>query len=218
MDRSVYSHERVAWCYDWLADRYSLGGIARAKGAQVEHLKMGQRVLYVGVGSGEDAVAAARAGAEVACLDVAPAMLAKLRVRLARENRSARLIAESVFDHVPERGYEVVIANFFLNMYRAEGVARLLEQLHSLLGREGVLMIADFAPPRGPLLRRMLQGCYYAPVNLVAWGLGLCALHPIYDYADFLPEHGFELIRRQGIPIAGNGPAFFETLIARRVA
>lgn len=215
MIRSSYSHERVAWCYDWLANAYSRGAISRAKVAQVEGLKPGERVLYVGVGSGEDALQAAKAGAELTCIDVSPAMLQRLRERLIRHDQSAALVCESVFDHRPERAYDVVVANFFLNMYRADGVGPMLDQLHSFLVCQGRLLIADFSPYRGGRLRRLVQDFYYRPVNLAAWALGLCALHPICDYADFMAVHGFELVERRGVSISPGGPEFFDLMTAR---
>jgi len=217
MSRTIYSYERVAWCYDWLADRYSLGAISRAKCAHVEGLEAGQRVLYVGVGGGEDAVMALRAGARVTCVDVSPKMLARLGRRLVGEECSATLRTESIFDHAPEHPYDVVVANFFLNLYRSEEVVELLGQLRSLLVKRGRLMIADFAPPAGSRTRRMLQGCYYRPVNVAAWATGLGALHPIYDYATYLHHEGFDLIDRRRVPVFGGaGPEFLEALTARR--
>jgi ubiquinone/menaquinone biosynthesis C-methylase UbiE len=200
-----------------LADHYSLGAIARAKAGQIHLLKPGERVLYVGVGSGEDAILAARAGSKITCVDVSEGMLTLLRGRLDREGRSAELICESLFDHVPDEPYDVVVANFFLNLYAAEGVERALAKLRSLLVIRGTLLIADFAPCRGGWPRRALQIGYYRLVNLVAWALGLCALHPIYDYARFLSIQEFELIERRRVAIAGAGSEFFEFLAARRL-
>ena len=53
-----YSYDAVALLYDELAELYSLGRIRRSKEVQLESIAKGDRVLYVGVGRGADALLA----------------------------------------------------------------------------------------------------------------------------------------------------------------
>ena len=223
MTRTCYRYDHVAWCYEWIARVYSLGAIPRAKASQISQLKAGQRVLYVGVGAGEDALLAARAGADLTCIDLSPAMLARLRKRLEGEGLRAELIEADILDYVAAEPYDAVVANFVLNVFCGVAKAQVMKHLVSLLGQDGVLMIADFAPPRRGWLERGLFALYYRPINVAAWLLRLCALHPIYDYAAEFESLGLRALSRTSTPVWSGareiiGPRFFESLVARRFA
>ena len=213
MDPARPSYGGVAWCYETIASLYSGGAIARAKASQMATLSPGDRVLYVGVGCGEDALLAARGGVRLSCLDVSARMLARCDARLQREGFEAELFEQSLFDHIRPGAYDVVAANFFLNVFPEALMRRAVEQIASLLRPGGSLLLADFAPARsGALLAR----AYYRPVNVAAWALRLCSLHPIYDYAPELEAQGFSAIARSRFRIFGAGPAWFESLVAQK--
>ena len=63
------SYNIVASFYETSSRWYSFGQIGASKAWQIQHLEMGDRVLYVGAGTGEDALLAARMGAVVTCVD-----------------------------------------------------------------------------------------------------------------------------------------------------
>jgi demethylmenaquinone methyltransferase/2-methoxy-6-polyprenyl-1,4-benzoquinol methylase len=212
----VRSYGAVAWCYDEIAAFYSLGQIGQAKASQVALLEAGECVLYAGVGRGEEALLAAQGGARVTALDSSPAMLARLRRALAREGAQARLVCGDVFDHAPGQPYDVVVANFFLNVFSPDEMRRALRHLVSLVRTGGRVMIADFAPPQGSAAARLVTRVYYRPVSLAAFASRLAALHPIYDYAREFETLGLELIRRDEFRLASWTPVLFESLVARR--
>ncbi len=221
--RTRYSYDRVAWCYESVAAGYSLGTIERVKASQVTAFAPGQRVLYVGVGAGEDAVLAARAGVELTCLDLSRSMLARLARRLDAESLDAELLECNIFDHHPATPYDAVVANFFLNVFSQQAVPAVMQHIGSLLMPGGRLLIADFSPPGRGAAQRWLHAAYYRPINLAAWALRLCALHPIYDYAQYLEAAGLRLVERHSLPLwsvalVGKGPRFFESLVAERVS
>src|SRR5262245_46786191 len=64
------NYDRVASLYDILSHVYSGGQIRACKAAQLTHIKPTDRVLYAGVGGGEDALEAARLGASVTVVDL----------------------------------------------------------------------------------------------------------------------------------------------------
>lgn len=181
----------------------------------------GERVLYVGAGAGEDAVLAARRGVDLTCLDRSHAMLRRLERRLARGALRAELVETDLLDYAPAQHFDVVVANFFLNVFDAETVACMLAQIARLLSTDGRAHIADFRPPGTSALRRGLYNAYYKPLNWGAWALGLCALHPIYDYAAMFESAGLRLIERTPRALwdlrrFGRGPLVFETIVAGR--
>jgi demethylmenaquinone methyltransferase/2-methoxy-6-polyprenyl-1,4-benzoquinol methylase len=214
--RAAYSYDSVAWCYEGIARVYSLGCIQRCKRSQIDELGAGDRVLYVGVGAGEDALLAARRGAEVTGLDLSPAMLSRTRRRFAAEGLPARWLEGDLFDHRSSEPYDAVAANFVLNVLPESWLDRALAQLGGLLRPGGKLLIADFAVPGGGCFERTLSAAYYWPVALAARVLGLCCLHPIHDYTLHLDAGHCDLVARTRFGLAPKLPAFFESLVAVR--
>jgi len=215
--RSVYDYGAFAWCYESIARAYSLGAIARVKASQVRGLRSSDRVLYVGVGAGEDAILASRTGARLTCLDASPAMLARLQSRLDAEasgGRGVELVLGDLFEYDPGHPFDVVIANFVLNLYAEPQMLRALARLRSWLAPNGRMMIADFARPDASWA--WLAALYYRPVNWVAWSLGLCELHPIHDYEAALKGLELDVVEREGMALLGVGPRFYESLTASR--
>lgn len=221
MLRTRYSYDWIAWCYETIASLLSLGAIPRVKASQVAIFKPGQRVLYVGVGAGEDALLAARRGVELTCLDLSKSMLGRLAKRLDREGLEAELIHDDILDHEVAVPYDAVVANFVLNVFSEESMVVVMRHIATLLAPGGSLLIADFAPPGANPARRFLYAAYYRPINWIGWALRLCALHPIYDYSQFFAAAGLELIARNPRPVWARrfdieGPSLFESLAAAR--
>lgn len=217
VDPARPSHGRVAWCYETLAALYSGGAIAAAKASQIEELQAGDRVLYVGVGSGEDALLAAERGVRLSALDVSRRMLESLSRRLTRSGLQGELLREDLFSHARFECYDAVAANFVLNVFPPVLMEQAITRLTALLRPGGLLLVADFSPPRGGALRRSLARAYYRPVNVAAWALRLCSLHPIYDYTRRFEPLGLALLRRREFRIFGRGPAAFESLVAEKI-
>jgi ubiquinone/menaquinone biosynthesis C-methylase UbiE len=221
MLRTRYSYDRYAWCYESIARVFSLGAIPRVKASQVAALGPVERVLYVGVGAGEDALLAARRGVDLTCLDLSQPMLRRLTARLDGAGLKARLVCEDVLEHMTDAPYDVVVANFVLNVFSQDTLVVVMRHLASLLVPGGRLLIADFTPPGRSPMRRLLYGAYYFPINWIAWALGLCALHPIYDYAHYVEAAGLRLVARSSWPIwpkgwGAEGPRLFESLSLER--
>jgi len=186
----------VAWFYEHLSFLYSAGRIRQAKLSQVGELQPGNKVLYVGMGAGEDAVIAARHGGNLTCIDLAPEMIARTRRKFEEAHISAELICGDVMAHDRTGSYDVVIANFFLNIFDEAVMKDVLTHLVSLLKPGGKLLIADFAPiERGSALRRVTHSAYYGLAIGFYWALRLEPLHPIYDYSYYFADLGLTQIR-----------------------
>ncbi len=79
-DVASRNYDRVARVYEELSRLYSFGLIRRAKEYRAcAILQPGDRVLYLGAGSGDDAVRAAARGAMVTAIDLSAAMIDRLR-------------------------------------------------------------------------------------------------------------------------------------------
>ncbi|MDY6833615.1 MAG: class I SAM-dependent methyltransferase [Chloroflexota bacterium] len=181
----------VAWFYEHLSCLYSAGRIRQAKVSQVNELRPGDKVLYVGMGAGEDAVIAAQHGSDITCIDLSPEMIARTRRKFDSAHLAAEFICCDVMTYNRTGSYDVVIANFFLNIFDELAMKEVLAHLVSLLKPGGKLMIADFAPVKeglSPL--RIIHYVYYWLAIGFYWILRLEPLHPVYDYTSYFAELG----------------------------
>ncbi len=204
------NYDAVASFYEGLAHLYSVGLIRRAKKVEFKYLKPGQRVLYLGVGSGEEAVMAAAKGCSVTAIDLSPRMIERLRRRLAKKDLSAELIAGDALKHQPEQPYDAVCGNYFFNVFNRTDMPLVLDYAKGLVKPGGRLMIADMAPPSG--VTAPLTWLYLKLGLGFFWMLRLASNHPIYDYAAYGKQAGLTL---EGMHDFGR-PRLFRTVILRR--
>lgn len=207
--RSLHSYERVARVYDLLAEVYSFGAIRRAKNAHVHSLRQGERVLYAGAGSCQEAVAALKTGAELTLVDSAPSMLHLAEKRLGAEAERVRFLHADVSSLLGRERFHHVVAPFFLNVFAEQAVTSRLEQLARLVHPGGRLTIVDFrGPSRSFLLLRGVQRAYYLPPLYLFHWLTSNPLHPLYDYRSLaamssvpLAECAATVTRFLGVPL-----------------
>lgn len=208
------SYEALSSIYDRFIGAATGGQNLATRIAQLEDMKPGDRVLYVGSGAGEDAIAAAAKGVDVTCLDLSAGMIGKARRAFERAGRAGNFICADVMDYVPESLYDAVVANFFLNIFTRPVMEQILSRLVDLIRPGGRLMIADFAPVDGRRLQRVLHRLYYKGSNITFWAMGLCPLHPIYDYTEYYLRHGLTLESKRRFRIFFKGPWVFQTTTA----
>lgn len=208
---------KVAWFYEFASSLYSTGQIAASKAWQVSQMQEGERVLYVGVGAGEDAALAADRGVELTCIDLSERMLERTARKLARRRQQAVLLCEDVHQHQHFGHYDVVTANYFLNCFSPQEMRKTLAHLIALLRPNGRLMIADVAPAQGNPLVRLVHELHHAVAIRTFHALGLVPLHPIYDYEPLLSQAGMVVAQRAGFRLAGVGPISYQSLICRRI-
>ena len=210
------SYDRLAWLYDALAHAYSAGKIKALKAAQISELKPGERVLYVGVGGGEDAVLAAQRGVALTVLDISPMMLehAARKFRAAGVEGSIEMICADVLEHERPGYYDVVVANFFLNMFSEPTMIRVLTRLASMLKPDGKMLIGDFSHPRGSATTRAVQRSYYFVSMFSFWLFGGTTLHPIYDYPHHFAAASLQAQSVKRFRVSALFPASFETITA----
>lgn len=205
------NYDAVASIYEAVAHLYSFGLIRRAKMAQLPYLSVGDRVLYLGAGSGEDAIAAARSGANVTAIDLSSRMIERLRRRLGRKGADAELIAGDALALSPDPLFDVVAGNYFFNVFGPNDMPVVLDKATTYLRPGGLLMIADMAPPSG--LMGPLAWLYLKFGLSFFWLLGLASQHPIYDYRVEAKRLGLDEIAIRDHRLLGIGPALYRTLI-----
>jgi len=209
---SRVDYGRVASVYDLLSWIYTGGQIARLKQSQTARFAPGARVLYAGVGTGEELLSALAAGAHPTALDASPAMLERAEGRLGARAREVRLCCDDVFAHAAPEPYDVVVANFFLNVFSESELPRAARRLTELVRPGGSLLVGDFAPPVASRLERALQRAYYWPPLALFRLLTKNPWHPLYDYRPEFARLGLELVGHERVRIFGIGPGWLSTL------
>ncbi|MBW2712398.1 MAG: class I SAM-dependent methyltransferase [Deltaproteobacteria bacterium] len=212
------SYDAAARWYDGLAKLYSLSAISRAKALQTNWLQGGQRMLAVGVGSGEEVPALLERGLVLTCLEPAEGMRRRLRARVGESaHQEFSLCSESLLEHHTEKTYDVISANFFLNLYDGPELEKAVRQLRHLLRPGGCLLVADFAPYRGHGLNSWLRRLYYRLPQVFFSALGLAQWHPLFDYRQLFDAWGFRLEEEVFVPVVKGVPVGFVSLCFRAV-
>jgi demethylphylloquinol methyltransferase len=210
------SYSIMAIVYDALTAAFTGGANLASRLVQVDQMQPGERVLYVGVGSGEDALAAARKGVLVTCLDLSPAMIRKTQQRFVRAGVSADFVCADVMTYQPQEPFDIVVANYFLNIFTRPVMEDVYGRIVALVRPCGRLMIADFARASGgPIYRGLHLAIFYGSM-VVHRSFGLVGLHTHYEYTDYHLRHGLTLQSRQPFRIFGIGPRLFEATTSLR--
>ena len=212
------NYDAIAKWYGPLSHLYSCGQIRACKRFQLGVIAPGDRVLYTGVGTGEDAAMAARKGARVTVIDLSPGMVAQARARFrsAGLEGSIEVLCGDVLAHAREGQYDVVASNFFLNVFEEKVMEAMLAHLVRQVRPGGRLLIADFTPAGVPPLLSLARRLYF---GLAVRAFGLMAnnaIHPLYDYAQRFEALGLRLEEARGFGLLGLGPAFYGVLVAAK--
>ena len=210
--QSLYG--RTAWFYERAAHIFSCGQIRASKQWQIQWLKPGQRVLYVGAGNGEDVIMAAQQGAHVTGVELSSKMLARLETKLQKLKLmdNILLICGDAYDHKPEVLYDAVAANYFLNVFSDDTMQKMLAHLTTLLTKNGLLLIADFAPTSSNLISRFFQKIYYFSAVAAFHLIANNPLHSLYDYEIYLEKLDLVLENDQGFSLFGFGPKWYRAM------
>jgi len=210
------NYDRVAWFYEPVADFFSSGKIHSSKKYAITQLEPGDKVVFLGVGSGEDAVLAAEKGAEVTCIDISQGMLDRLDRKLKSRDLTAEIICGNVFDHVRPGHYDAVCCNYFLNTFVLSDMVRMLNHAASLVRPGGKFLIADVARPRGNPLSKLFNIVYLKLAMLSFWIVGLVPLHRNYDYTIHFNQAGLVVDHTRYFRLLRFGPVLFQTIVAYR--
>jgi len=212
-DRAAY--HLVAPVYEWIEACYSGGAISACKRAQTAYFREGEHVLFAGAGTAPEALLAAQAGARVTLLDRSEAMLAMARTHFRKAGFPDPFCWHGdLASYAPGVTHDVVVANFFLNVFLKDELAPVLAQLNALRKPGGRLLIGDFAPFRGSGPCLWLQKLYWFWPLLIANQITGEPIHPIYTYQPALEQAGLTVQACFYFRPLGFGPAWYQLLIA----
>jgi demethylmenaquinone methyltransferase/2-methoxy-6-polyprenyl-1,4-benzoquinol methylase len=185
----------VGPAYDLISNLYSGKSIQHCKVAHLDQLKPGDKVLFAGVGHGRDALYAAQRGADVTVVDLSQTMLNKFSQVLAKEgaNITVRQVHSDIMQFDEAEKYDMVVANFFLNVFQREMMVKVLAHLIEQ-GKPGAkIVVGDFEYPSGNIITRMIKVVYWYMAVLFFWAMAGNAVHNVYDYPEFMKNLGLQI-------------------------
>ncbi|MFC3149663.1 class I SAM-dependent methyltransferase [Litoribrevibacter euphylliae] len=181
--------------YDFLGKVYSGQQIENCKIANLDRLQSGQKVLFAGVGHGRDAIHAAKLGADVTVVDLSKTMLDNFQKLLDKENIqvTVRKVHSDIFKVDELEQYDMVVANFFLNVFHKPMMQDVLKHLISLCKPGGHVVVGDFIYPTGNIFSRMLKKAYWYGAVLIFVAFTKNALHEVYNYPEYMKKAGLDI-------------------------
>jgi demethylphylloquinol methyltransferase len=206
------NYDMVARVYADYNYKKNQHAIIQSKLFQLKEISSGDKVLFAGSGPGEDSLAAAKNGAQITCVDISKEMLAICEAKFKAQTLGGRFIHQDIMEH--NEIYDIVIANYFLNVFDRKTAAVVLAHLAARVKPHGMLMIADVAPPIGNPFFRAVNLLGYWSVAGPAALVGLTALHRPYEYRTFLPEAGLQLKWEEHFRLRASGPVRYKTWAA----
>jgi demethylphylloquinol methyltransferase len=182
--------------YDFLAMIFSFGQIDKCKCGMHDRIKPDMKVLFAGVGQGIDAIEAASLGAQVTVVDLSETMLRVFQKRIQgrRFIHPIRAVHSDIFKFDEFEHFDMVYANFFLNVFPRDVVTDLEEHLARLARPGGYVVVGDFSLPTGGLFARFVQNVYWRIADVLFYVMARNALHPVYNYPEHLRQLGLEIV------------------------
>lgn len=193
--------------YDALSFVFAGNAILKCKCSMLtpDYLKPGDKVLFAGVGHGKEAIYAAEQGAEVTVVDLSQAMLDKFKAGIDKSGKklNIRIIHSDIMKFEEFGEYDMVAANFFLNVFSEDFMADVLQHLIKLGKDEAAIVVSDFALPEGNLLARFAKRVYWYFAIGIFWITTGAALHPVYDYSRHMKGQGLNIVDKKYSKVLG---------------
>jgi len=182
--------------YEITGSLYSMGQIPRCKLAMLDRLNPGDKLLVAGVGHGTEAIEAAKKGVDVTAVDISKTMLKFMQKKIDREKpgKPITIINDNILNVNYDGQFDMVIANYFLNVFKPENMLEILTHLTTFVRPGGSMVIGDFAlPESGGRFYKTFQNVYWYMAAFIYWLTADNAIHPIYNYPRLLESMGFEI-------------------------
>jgi demethylmenaquinone methyltransferase/2-methoxy-6-polyprenyl-1,4-benzoquinol methylase len=182
--------------YDRGISLLTLGHQARTYDRLAAHIQPGWRVLDLGTGTGALALRAAARGAEVAGIDVNPAMLTiarhKAQVAGLADQLTWQEMGVAELDTLPSGAFDALCAGMCFSELTPSERRYALRQAQRLLRPGGLLLLADEVRPRDSVLR-LLHTTLRAPLVVITWLLTQTTTHAVPHLIELVESAGFEM-------------------------
>ena len=181
----------VGFQYELTGTLYSLGRIPRCKNAMLKYLKPGDKVLIAGVGHGTEAIEASRLGADVTAVDLSATMLKFLKKRIEKQRppKEITVVHEDIFNIKDVEKYDMVIANFFLNVFDEVRVKQVANHLGTLVKPGGYFVCGEFVLPETGWQSIIQRINWYFAITFYS-STTEAVFHPVWNYPALVEGSG----------------------------
>lgn len=214
-------YKLIGRSYDLLSKLYSGNAILNCKLSMLNQHTVGPhtKILFAGAGQGRDVLKAAELGANVTMVDISPTMMNKFNQLKTSHPQNEQLkihtILGDILKHDTFEEYDIVVSNFFLNVFEHDKMNTLLEHLLKLCRQNGHIIIGDFCPPQGSLLQRTAQKLYWYSAATAFFAIAGNAIHEIYDYRKILNSKGLAIKNELFFTLFGHN--FYHAIMAQKI-
>lgn len=190
--------------YDLAIGLLTLGRLVKTYDRLASHIRVGQRVLDLGCGTGALTFMAARRGAKVKAIDVNPQMLeiAKRRAKETVVEDKVELAEMGVAELDAENSdtYDVVMSGLCLSELSDDEITYTLKEVKRILKPGGLLLIADEIKPAS-MIGRLIHWLIRAPLVLLTYIITQQTTHAIDNLPMRLTQAGLsiESMRSRGL-------------------
>lgn len=185
-ESKINAYDRIAPVYDILCRLVFGKSIFQSQQWQVDFVPPEASILILGGGTGWllEKLLRERPSCDITYLEASQGMIAKARERFGAH--------EVTFIHgrlgdLPEKRYDVIIANFFLDQFGTEDLRFLLMRLSGALNADGLLIVADFVDDAR--WKRVFLRVMYGFFNLI----GAVAVSALAPWERLVREQGFQV-------------------------
>ncbi|RMF15525.1 MAG: class I SAM-dependent methyltransferase, partial [Gammaproteobacteria bacterium] len=148
---------------------------------------------------------AAELGAEVTVVDLSATMLRKFQEGLDRTGNKTniRKVHSDIMKVEEFEEYDMVVANFFLNVFDEAFMEQVLAHLIKL-GKPGAkIVVGDFEYPSGNPLARLFKHAYWYVAVFIFWAVANNAFHKIYNYPETMKKLGLSIRDKKRYALLG---------------
>ncbi len=194
----------VGFQYEVTGTLYSMGRIPKCKVAMLQHLKPGDKVLIAGVGHGTEAIEASKMGAHVTAVDLSKTMLDHFQrsIDKHRPPTPIKLVHDDIFNVKDVEKYDMVIANFFLNVFPEQPVKQVANHLASMVKPGGYFTVGEFMLPETGWRGLLQKLNWYVAIGFYSMTTE-AAFHPVWDYAGLVEQSGCKVEKIEYFRILG---------------
>lgn len=208
------NYKYLAKIYDLLGGMYTGGQITIAKTVFLANLKKRKNILFLGAGRGGDAYVAKELGHNVHLLENDLYMINEAYKTFRKQFQKNLIINTDIFRYKPQEKYDIIVSNFFLNVFSKEDVLKILNITKNWLEPEGTFFVSDFSPIIYSDYLKYLQTIYFEIPLWVFVKLTGNANHKLTDYGQLLEDQGWLIKEKIPTKIFKFGPPWLTTWAA----
>lgn len=153
---------RIAGSYDLLA-RFVFGkALHQAQLNFLDHIRINDRVLILGGGTGALLLDLVRinSGCSIWYVEASSSMIAKAREKMREFPQTNIYFIHGTQDHIPAMQFDVVITNFFLDLFSEKTLTDVTLKVNGVLKSGGRWLVSDFVC-RARWHKAMLKVMYF---------------------------------------------------------